>query len=189
MNKNYRVRTKQELEDLISECIISYGPDVNLNFIDTSQITDMSGLFYRSEFVGKIDEWDTSKVKNMCKMFSFTKFNGDIGGWDTGQVCNMQGMFSDSRFNKDIGKWNTGNVLTMREMFYHSHFNKDISSWDLTEVIDIWDMFGGGARFNKNLGEWLKKRPDLPLDKIVDPKLLRYVYEFKKRWIEYNGEA
>lgn len=39
-------KTKDELEDIIRTELNRQGPDADLNFIDTSDITDMSELFY-----------------------------------------------------------------------------------------------------------------------------------------------
>jgi len=42
------------IKDIIKKCIKYYGNDINLNWLDTSQVTDMSGLFMESEFNGDI---------------------------------------------------------------------------------------------------------------------------------------
>ena len=65
--------TKAELAVLIKEEVNKQGPDADLNFIDTSLITDMSYLFSVGGFsIGsiKIDEWDVSNVK-ICPTCSY----------------------------------------------------------------------------------------------------------------------
>ena len=42
----YQPKTKQELISAIKQEIKKQGPDADLNFIDTSLITNMSKLFY-----------------------------------------------------------------------------------------------------------------------------------------------
>ena len=79
-------KNKNKLIKIIKDTIKKEGYDCNLNFIDTSLITDMSYLFSKSGF------------------------NGDISCWDVSNVDNMRGMFLDSEFNGDISKWNTRNV-------------------------------------------------------------------------------
>ncbi len=56
-------KTKKELEDIIKKTIEEKGDSCDLNFIDTSLITDMSELFLRSSFNGNISKWDTSTQK------------------------------------------------------------------------------------------------------------------------------
>jgi hypothetical protein len=50
------------------------GDDGNFNWIDTSEITDMSNLFSRNyTFNGHIELWNVSKVTDMSNMFAFAK--------------------------------------------------------------------------------------------------------------------
>lgn len=71
-------KTKKELEDIIKKTIEEKGDSCDLNFIDTSLITDMSGLFLRSSFNGNISKWNTSNVQDMSDMFCGSRFDGDI---------------------------------------------------------------------------------------------------------------
>lgn len=80
--KSARVRpqTKDELRSIIEVELKCQGPHADLNFIDTSLITDMSSLFMRLYIRNiKIDKWDVSNVNDMCSMFSgCQKFNADL---------------------------------------------------------------------------------------------------------------
>ena len=98
-------KNKKELIKIINDTIKKKGNDCNLNFINTSKITDMSGLFQSTNFNGDISEWDVSKVVNMSLMFRRSDFNGDISKWNVSKVENMMYMFADSPFNGDISKW------------------------------------------------------------------------------------
>ena len=115
---------KKELIKIINDTIEKEGPNCNLNFIDTSKITDMSALFYSSKFNGDISNWDVSGVKNMMSMFAYSKFDGDISNWDISKVTNMMGMFWRSKFNGDISNWDVSNVEYMDNMFYGSKLKK-----------------------------------------------------------------
>lgn len=93
-------KNKQELIKIISDTIEKEGPNCNLNFINTSKITDMSRLFETSIFDGDISEWDVSKVINMGNMFAYSEFNGDLSNWDVSKVTIMREMFNSSKLEK-----------------------------------------------------------------------------------------
>ena len=110
---NYHPKTYDELRQLVDKLINERGNKVDLNDIDTSEITDMSVLFFNSNFNGDISNWDVSNVKNMRLMFSGSKFNGDISKWNVSNVKDMSYMFNDSKFtgeNGDISEWDVSNV-------------------------------------------------------------------------------
>ena len=90
---NYHPKTKDELEDIIKQRIKSEGNECDLNDIDTSSITDMSGLFEESEFNGDISRWNVSNVTNMESMFYESVFNSDISKWDVSNVTNNTDIF------------------------------------------------------------------------------------------------
>lgn len=102
----YKLSNKDELEDLINQCLLKYGDECNLNWIDVSKITNMDNLFRDSYF------------------------NGDISQWDVHNVVSMRNMFCGSEFNKDISKWDVSNVKMFNDMFMNSNFNGNISDWN-----------------------------------------------------------
>ena len=106
-------KTKRKLKQIINYTIKEKGNECDLNFIDTSLITDMSLLFQNVDFNGDISDWDVSNVVDMEGMFRYSKFNGDISEWDVSNVEDMNTMFYNSSFNGDISKWNVSNVKNM----------------------------------------------------------------------------
>ena len=75
----YKVRSKEELKRII-KIYSKKNPEGSLNWIDTSQITDMSKLFLFTIYNGDISEWDTSNVTDMQLMFcQAIQFNQPIG--------------------------------------------------------------------------------------------------------------
>ena len=66
---NYFPETKKELKAIIKKRIKEEGNEVDLNDIDTSNITDMSSLFEETNFNGDISKWNVSKVTDMSFMF------------------------------------------------------------------------------------------------------------------------
>ena len=68
----------------------------DLNFIDTSKITDMRFMFCHCEYFNQdISNWDVSSVTDMNSMFyGCESFNQDISGWDVSNVTDMSYMFT-----------------------------------------------------------------------------------------------
>ena len=133
----------------------------NISNWDTSNITDMSYLFYTESvnhlyFNDDISNWDVSNVTDMSNMFKDANiFNQPIGNWNTSNVTDMEGMFNSAySFNQDLSNWNTSNVTNMENMFGGTPFNQDIGNWDVSNVTNMWAMFGGAVNFNGNISNW-----------------------------------
>lgn len=115
-------KSRDELRSIIEQELERQGPDADLNFIDTSDITDMSELFYDLNISNiKIDEWDVRNVENMEGMFVWCKdFNCDLSGWDVSNVKNMANMFNNCKeFNCDLSGWNVSNVVKHFSIFFN----------------------------------------------------------------------
>ncbi|WP_295162846.1 BspA family leucine-rich repeat surface protein, partial [uncultured Brachyspira sp.] len=151
-NKIYQPKDKEELIKLIKD-------KIKFNKIDTSLITDMSGLFENSrlrKFDG-IETWDTSNVVNMESMFEYAVyFNHNINNWNVSNVKNMKKMFLGAEsFNQPLNNWNVSNVENMRNMFYVAKsFNQPLNNWDTSNVKNMIDMFEGAESFNQDLNSW-----------------------------------
>lgn len=132
---------------------------IDLSFVDTSLMTDMSEVFNQAlgwmnsdlviefeMFEGyyfKIDNWDVSNVTNMSGMFEDLEFEADLSEWDVSNVINMCGMFSGcGRFNSDLSGWNTSKVEDMYGMFHENYcFDADaITNWDTSGLKDKGDF-------------------------------------------------
>ena len=84
-----KANDKDHLKELIQIGQNLFGDDGNFNWINTSSITDMSGLFYRNyAFNGHIELWDVSNVTNMRNIFCYAeKFNQHIGEYLMLKIC------------------------------------------------------------------------------------------------------
>lgn len=84
------------------------------NILDTSRVTDMTGLFENCTVLTSLDlsTWDTSKVNSMWGAFNNCKTLtsvGDLSEWNTSNVTNMSIMFQNCEKLTNIGnlsKWN-----------------------------------------------------------------------------------
>ena len=167
---NYYPETPRELIDCITEKIEQYGlgtksKPLDLNDIDTSEITSMGNLFNCNNIIYglsvngyfDISKWDVSNVKDMRGMFYGSSFDGDLSKWNVSHVENMLNMFGYSKFtgkNGDISKWNVSNVRNMESMFEKSWFEGDISKWNVSNVENMRYMFFNCYNFNTNLSSW-----------------------------------
>ena len=144
----------EEYESVDRELLIqrrNEGGD--LTKVCVSNVTDMSEMFYSSQFNQPIGNWDVSNVTNMSSMFSDSPFNQPIENWDVSSVTDMSWMFSDSPFNQPIGNWDVSNVTNMSGMFRYSQFNQPIGNWDVSSVTDMSWMFSDSP-FNQPIGNW-----------------------------------
>ena len=98
---------------------------VNLNNFDTSNVVDMSYMFYNCQYIQNLnlDSLDTSNVTNMQYMFynCLRLTNLDLSSFDTSNVTNMSYMFSDCRDLETIyvsNLWTVANVTSSTNMFY-----------------------------------------------------------------------
>jgi surface protein len=90
-----RPTSYSELKVIIDKELKRQGLDADLNFIDTSEITDMSKLFDLLHIENiKIDEWDVSNVTDMSFMFmNQDKFSCDLSKWDVSNVTKHEYAF------------------------------------------------------------------------------------------------
>jgi len=92
LGMKFKVEDNRFLQDII-KTVCRIDKSANLNWIDTSEVTNFENLFNMTLFHGDISEWDTHNVKNMYSCFAYSQFNGDISRWDVSNVENMNWMF------------------------------------------------------------------------------------------------
>ena len=121
----------------------------NMNNLDTSNVTDMSGMFSRCSSLTSINltGLDTSNVINMQDMFMDCTLltNVDITGLNTSKVTSMRRMFMrcNNIQNLDLSNWDTSNVENMSMMFCSctSLTNLNLSGWNTAKVDGMMQMF------------------------------------------------
>ena len=139
--------------------IDEYGPiydpwedtltEVNMSGWDTSNVTNMNGMFYNRWNLLKLDMsgWDTSNVTDMSFMFDGCNSIEaiDVSSFDTGNVTNMTRMFKDcwDISSLDLSGFDTSNVTDMYSMFYRCYDlgEIDIRGWDTSNVTDMGKLF------------------------------------------------
>lgn len=96
-----------------------------------------------------IDKWDTSNVTNMEGMFYDVEFRADLYDWNVRNVKNMSMMFNScGLFDSNLCRWDTGKVEEMECMFHENYcFDMDtIRNWNISSLKDKTD-------FERNLEE------------------------------------
>lgn len=126
--------SKDELRSIIEQELKRQGPDADLNFIDTSKITDMSYLFRRSYDKDRVDDSSQFYIRDI-----------KIDSWDTSNVTNMYRMFSGQmHFNCDLSTWNVSNVEDIDFAFHGCYkLRCDLSGWKPCAKHISWVTFDG----------------------------------------------
>lgn len=134
---------KSLFESMSNLKTISFG-----NF-DTSNVTDMSYMFYTDYGLTSIDvsKFNTSNVTNMSYMFYYlSKVKSiDVSNFDTAKVTNMSHLFAN--FSKltslDISNFNTAKVTDMSEMFYGCSMltSLNVGGFSTSNVTNMQHMF------------------------------------------------
>ena len=140
-------------------CNTSNCTEMDLSGFDTSNVTDMSYMFYGSKATSlDLSEWNTSNVTNMNRMFFESKATSiDLSGWDTSKVTNMYRMFGNSAaISLDLSGWDTSKVTDMGSMFKNSAATSlgDLSGWNTSSVTNMYEMFRNSAATSLDLSGW-----------------------------------
>ena len=96
---------------------------LELDYLDTSNVTDMEGMFaYSQATTLDLSSFDTSKVTTMRSMFSGSQATElDLSSFDTSKVTDMSFMFAYSQATTlDLSSFDTSNVTTTNQMFLDS---------------------------------------------------------------------
>ena len=139
---------------------------ISLSKIDTSKVTNMKALFYKSDRVdfSGIEEWDVSNVTGFELCFAQCRtFNAPIEKWGD-KIKNartFEKMFWNAeQFNRPIGAhWDTQSATNMIGMFSQTkNFNNGGvpfgEKWKMDKVQWTWQMFWNAEKFNQPLNEW-----------------------------------
>ena len=112
-----------DAQDWLRGRLTEYGEDYRtveeLPFeIDTSQVTNMSGMFRRCSSLASVPDMDTSQVTNMNAMFHGCSSLTTVPDMDTSQVTDMGSMFYGCSSLTTVPDMHTSNASDVSRMFY-----------------------------------------------------------------------
>ena len=120
---------------------------VDLNYIDTSEVTNLTSVFNSSKMESvDISQWDTSNVQTMNSMFQYCSSLSDIKfNFRTANLTNMGTMFDgcNSLISLDLSMFDVSKVTDMFAIFNDcfSLSSINISNWDMRAVNNVSRMF------------------------------------------------
>ena len=109
--------------------------------LDTSNVTDMNGMFYSCSSLTTIPLLDTSNVTNMSRMFSSCSKLTTIPQLDTSKVTNMDSMFGSCSSLTSVPQLDTRNVTSMDTMFNYCSKLTTIPQLDTSKVTNLNYIF------------------------------------------------
>ena len=133
--------------DMTAMFMSSKATSIDLSSFDTSNVTDMAGMFSYASGVGSLDlsGFDTSNVTLMRSMFNTCYAKTIIFGdnFDTSNVTDMSSMFDGSTAaSLDVSKFDTSKVTDMYRMFAYTRGDSlDLTNFDTSNVTRMSDMF------------------------------------------------
>ena len=111
--------------------------------IDTSNLTDIPGIFEGCYNLMELPAMNTSKVTNMSYMLRHCRKLTTIPQLNTSKVTNMDSMFSDCSLLITIPQLDTSNVTNMGSMFHSCTSLTTIPPIDTSNVSSMNNMFNG----------------------------------------------
>ena len=121
---------------------------LDLSKLDTSKVTDMSGMFYNCRALTTLDlsNFDTSNVTDMNYIFyGCGALTLNVSNFDTSNVTNMRYMFGycSKLTNLNVSNFDTSSVTNMTGMFAtcYALTNLDLSNFDTNAVQNYSYMF------------------------------------------------
>lgn len=111
---------------------------------DTSNVTNMAGMFHNCSALITIPQLDTNKVTNMSDMFNYCQNLTAAPLLDTSNVTNMAGMFYACSKLKEIPPLNTAKVTDMNCMLNGCQLITTIpTTFDTRNVTNMKWLFRG----------------------------------------------
>lgn len=114
-----------------------------ISYSDTSNVTNMSDMFFLASNLTSVPQLDTSKVTNMSEMFRNCTNLTSVPQLDTSKVTDMESMFYSCNNLTTIPQLNTSKATRMITMFIGCRKLTTIPQLDTSNVTGMGEMFSG----------------------------------------------
>ena len=153
-----KLRSPLTVEGTSAEYMFYQYPLNELPQLDTSNVTNMSNMFYSCSKLTTIPQLDTSNVTEMNSMFAYCSKLTTIPQIDTSKVNSMTYMFGNCSNLTTIPQIDTSNVTRIDEMFkYCTNLTTipQLNGEKLTAVVGAFNSCKSLENFNGiiNLGQ------------------------------------
>ncbi len=135
---------------------------------DTTQITDMTGMYQNCKSLQKPDYHYTTNVVCMSGMFDNCVDLEEVPLYNTSNVVDMSAMFSQCTSLATIPKFDTSKVVDFSDMFYNCWSLNKIPAIKTSSAKCMIDMFFGCSD--------LKSVPALDISSIEKPEDMRDMF-------------
>ena len=174
--QKYKVTSKKELRNII-KTYSEKNPIGSLNWIDVSNISDMSYLFSNTNYYGDVSEWDLSNVNDTRYIFYKSQAYENIVKKlkSAESISKYEQIFINKfkyvvNYKKELRQivvtyskknptaslnWiDTSKITDMSNLFSMTKYNGDISEWNVSNVTDMGYMFYKNILFNQPIVDW-----------------------------------
>ena len=152
--------TNETIHQIIKDELKRFGPEADLNHIDTSNVTKLNKLFTtesRTNINCDVSKWDVSNVKSFDMAFYFASdFDGDLSEWDVSSGVSFNEMFLHTRINFDMSNWDMSNANFVGSMFSYCYnfTGEGLQNWDTSNFKNCDSMFNDCQNFDQDLSNW-----------------------------------
>ena len=162
-NIKYYPKVKKELIQITQALSLIDPKNINLNWIDISNITDLTRVFAKLKNLNiDCSEWDTRHVEKFNYCFAFINKSTSIkaNNWQFDSAKEFDGMFYMTSKSTNViinaEHWNSGNVITMKSMFAYcsnQNFLHYATKLDISSCMDFTQMFAN-SKCEEDLSNW-----------------------------------
>lgn len=133
---------------------------IDFSKINVSKVTDMSYMFFRSNFSSiDLSSWDTKRLKYVGHLFSgaIKPKNIDLSSWDVRGLLGADNMFSSAGTEHiNLSGWNSNQLTDTSNMFLDTYALQtlNLDGFNTSNVTNMYGMFATSVVPNLNLSSF-----------------------------------